>query len=197
MLSYKVRIRALAPSLVLSKGSQLIVAEVPPPRIVTGPTVVILVQKLHLVALTGNQSNRLAGGAFNQRYVLPGAGALAKPVPGKYLAMSRSPQVPVALLSRPIVVGGAVKDPLLVPITMFAAKIICIVAVLGLHIIVFIPDRLVVLVLVADLNFAASRCVKNIGGVAEDPNYTEDPRNNDQCGAKLNQQFLVAQPAVG
>lgn len=84
---------------------------------------------------------------------------------GKGTTMPLPPKVIIPLFPRAIVVSGAFEHPLLVPVTMPAAEIVGVVAVSRAHIVIFVKNRLPVLILVAKLNFPYGRRVENISGI--------------------------------
>lgn len=103
---------------------------------------------------------------FNQGHVLLRTNLLAQGILGKGPGPPLPPKVIIPPFSRAIVVSGALKHPLMVPVTMLAAEIVGVVAVSRTHIVIFAKNRLPVLILVAKLNFPYGRRVENISGIA-------------------------------
>lgn len=103
---------------------------------------------------------------FNQGHVLLRTDLLAQGILGKGPGPPLPPKVIIPPFSRAIVVSGALKHPLMVPVTMLATEIVGVVAVSRTHIVIFAKNRLPVLILVAKLNFPYGRRVENISGIA-------------------------------
>ncbi len=151
--------------LILGQCSKPVVANIALARITAGPTIIVLVQKLHPVPLARNQLDREMPRMFNQGHVLLRTDLLAQGILGKGTTMPLPPKVIIPLFPRAIVVSGAFEHPLLVPVTMPAAEIVGVVAVSRAHIVIFVKNRLPVLILVAKLNFPYGRRVENISGI--------------------------------
>lgn len=152
--------------LILGQCSKTVVANIALAWITAGPAIIVLVQELHPVPLARNQLDREVPRMFNQGHVLLRTNLLAQGILGKGPGPLLPPKVIIPPFSRAIVVSGALKHPLMVPVTMLAAEIVGVVAVSRTHIVIFAKNRLPVLILVAKLNFPYGRRVENISGIA-------------------------------